>query len=68
MCHGKTCWLAAERREKMLIALGTIVTPHGRVAAVGVLRGERYYWMIDHAGTVSMMPAIVIVTHTPPEA
>ena len=32
-------------------------TDMGRVAAVGILSGERYYWLIDKHGVVSMMPA-----------
>lgn len=32
---------------------------YGRVAAVGILSGERYYWLVKR-GVVSMMPADVI--------
>lgn len=38
-----------------LIGLGT-KTRWGPVSAVGMIEGERYYWMIK-AGVVSMMPA-----------
>ena len=41
-----------------LIALGT-KTVWGEVVAVGVIQGERYYWMIDKHGTVGMIPAVV---------
>jgi hypothetical protein len=44
------------------LAIGTR-TQWGRIQAVGVLGGrprERYYWMIDKHGTVSMMPASVV--------
>ena len=27
---------------------------------IGILDGERYYWMIDKHGTVSMMPAVIV--------
>jgi hypothetical protein len=36
--------------------LGT-KTRWGKIAAVGFIGGERYYWMIDRYGTVAMMPA-----------
>ena len=42
------------------LPLGTIVKPYGRVAAVGTTGGERYYWLIDKHGTVSMIPAVEI--------
>lgn len=32
------------------------VTPWGKVVAIGWV-GERYYWMEDSHGVVSMMPA-----------
>jgi hypothetical protein len=32
-------------------------TQWGTVHAVGMIDGERYYWMIDRQGTVSMIPA-----------
>ncbi len=35
-------------------------TKFGKVAMMGFISGERYYWMIDKHGTVSMMPAIII--------
>lgn len=31
----------------------------GRIAAVGIIGGERYYWMVK-GSTVSMMPAVVV--------
>lgn len=39
------------------LAIGTVVKPYGKIAAVGILSGERYYWLIDKQKTVSMMPA-----------
>lgn len=38
------------------LQLGT-KTRWGKIAAVGFIGGERYYWMIDRYGTVAMMPA-----------
>lgn len=35
-------------------------TPWGRVRAVGLTGGERYYWMVDERGVVAMMPASVV--------
>ena len=35
-------------------------TPWGRISAVGLTGGERYYWMIARNGVVSMMPADVV--------
>lgn len=42
-----------------LLPLGTM-TKWGRVGAVGLTRGERYYWLVSENGTVSMMPADVV--------
>lgn len=42
-----------------ILPLGAM-TPWGKIAAVGVLSGERYYWMLDKHGTISMMPATVV--------
>jgi hypothetical protein len=39
-----------------LIPLGT-ETVWGRVSMVAMTGGERYYWMVDKDGAVSMMPA-----------
>ena len=35
-------------------------TPWGRISAVGLTGGERYYWMIARNGVISMMPADVV--------
>ncbi len=43
-----------------IVPLGTVVKPWGKVSAVGFTGGERYYWLIDEHGTVSMMPASLI--------
>lgn len=40
-----------------LVPIGTAVRPYGSVQAVGLIQGERYYWLIDKQGIVSMMPA-----------
>jgi len=44
------------------LKLGTRIKPYGRIVAVGngVSLGERYYWLIDKHGCVSMMPATEI--------
>lgn len=49
------------------LALGTR-TQWGKIAAVGITGGERYYWMTK-AGVVSMMPADVVepAVHDPQE-
>lgn len=41
-----------------IIKLGTI-TEYGKVCAVGYV-GERYYWLINDKGVVSMIPAIIL--------
>ena len=35
-------------------------TPWGAVSAVGMIQGERYYWLVDEHGDVAMMPACVV--------
>lgn len=42
------------------LKIGAVVKPYGKIAAIGWLQGERYYWLIDKYGTVSMMPAFVV--------
>lgn len=42
-----------------MIPLGTQIPPYGKVVAVGWV-GERYYWMVDNKGVISMMPASMI--------
>ena len=44
----------------MIRALGETVKPYGRIVAVGCLKGERYYWLVDQHKTVSMMPAVIV--------
>jgi len=34
--------------------------PYGKVVAVGMIEGERYYWFVDKHGTVSMIPAVAV--------
>jgi hypothetical protein len=41
------------------VQLGVVI-PLGTVKAVGSVGGERYYWILDKHGTVSMMPADVV--------
>lgn len=41
------------------LSLGT-QTQWGNVAMIGVLSGERYYWMVDKHGSVAMMPASTV--------
>jgi hypothetical protein len=40
--------------------IGEIVLPFGVIGAVGCIQGERYYWLVDKHGSVSMMPADVV--------
>lgn len=42
-----------------MINLDTYIKDYGKVAAIGNIDGERYYWLIKN-GTVSMMPASFI--------
>jgi hypothetical protein len=42
------------------LPLGAVIKPYGKIAAVGLTGGERYYWMIGKHGDVVMMPADVI--------
>lgn len=37
-----------------------IKTEWGKITAVGITGGERYYWMVDKHGCVAMMPASVV--------
>lgn len=41
------------------IPLGT-ETEYGTVQAIGRIEGERYYWMVDEHGTVSMIPDFMV--------
>jgi hypothetical protein len=43
------------------LPLGT-ETPEGVVQAVGITGGERYYWLVDAHGVVSMMPWFMVET------
>lgn len=49
-----------ERVVRPPIPLGTI-TAWGRIEAVGVTGGERYYWMSD-GRTAAMIPAFMVET------
>lgn len=44
------------------IEIGTVVKPWGTVMAVGIHGGERYYWLSNKYGVISMMPADVVET------
>ena len=35
-------------------------TQWGKIIAVGIIEGERYYWMLDKSGTISMMPDFMV--------
>lgn len=48
----------SEPAQRELVRIGTM-TPWGRVEAVGFVQ-ERYYWLVDKCGYVSMMPAQVV--------
>jgi hypothetical protein len=41
-------------------------TEYGTVQMIGRTGGERYYWMVDDDGVVSMMPAIIMEAETHP--
>lgn len=41
------------------LPLGT-ETEYGTIEMIGCLNGERYYWMVDQDGMVSMMPDFII--------
>lgn len=42
------------------LPLGSRVSPYGKVQAVGLTGGERYYWMVNDDGDVAMMPWFVV--------
>lgn len=48
------------RWQNVPVPLGTYRKHYGKISAVGITGGERYYWLIDEDGTVSMMPWFVI--------
>lgn len=48
-----------EDKASGVVAIGT-ETYWGRVAAVGWITGERYYWMVDDGGGVAMIDAITV--------
>ena len=47
-------------KPSQLKHIGETVVPYGKIAAVGNIGGERYYWMVSRGGAVSMMPAVVV--------
>ena len=50
-------------KENDMLKLGTM-TPWGKVAGVGVIGGERYYWLVDRDILVSMLPARMVEVET----
>lgn len=52
--------MATERARDEPLPLGTAVPPYGEIQAVGMLGGERYYWLTTKDGAVSMIPAVVL--------
>lgn len=42
------------------VSLGTVIKLYGKVGAVGITGGERYYWLVNADGGVTMMPWFVI--------
>lgn len=50
----------AERKKGRPLMLGTNVNPWGKIGMVGVTGGERYYWLTDDRGMVSMIPADMV--------
>jgi len=44
-----------------MIPLGT-ETPYGKVIAVGIINGERYYWFAEGLN-LSMLPAVIVESH-----
>ena len=49
-------------RRVMPLALGT-KTEWGTIDMIGTTGGERYYWMTDKHGCVSMIPAFIVERH-----
>ena len=35
-------------------------TQWGKIEAIGITGGERYYWMVDKYGCVAMIPAFMV--------
>lgn len=50
---------ASPQQSSVRLMPGDIHRIYGRVGAVGIISGERYYWLVKR-GVVSMMPAAVI--------
>lgn len=47
---------------KPVIPMGEVIKPYGKVVAILLLTGERYYHLVDDDGNVSMMPQDVLET------
>ena len=50
---------------KPQLKLGDRVSPYGRVVAIMLLNGERYYFFVGKGESVAMMPACAITV--PPD-
>ena len=45
------------------LKVGTLITYHGRpwrIGMVGLIAGERYYWLVRSGGEVAMIPAFLL--------
>lgn len=49
-----------EQKHRPVLDVGKTVKPYGKIAAIMLTGGERYYFLIDKHGVVSMIPALVI--------
>ena len=43
-----------------MIPIDTVVKPWGKVSMIRTIEGERYYFLIDEDGHVSMIPDFVV--------
>jgi len=50
------------RPRPKIIPLGTVVKPWGKIVAVGITGGERYYWFVevDAPNCVAMIPGFMV--------
>lgn len=56
--------LNMSKKQKDMLPLGAKVPIYGTIEMIGCLRGERYYWLINKHGVVSMMPDFIIEPET----
>jgi len=52
--------MSAPTLDSRHLSLGTKIANMGKIGAVGIIEGERYYWLVGLGGVVSMMPACVV--------